>query len=71
MLIEDATFQSFFDETKELILTAIGNTQPNEKDEREALYLRFNAMNDLLGTMQSYASTAEELIKLRDIETDS
>lgn len=70
LLLEDATFKSFFDETKELTLMAIGNTQPHEKAERETLYLRYNALNDLLGTMQSYIHTAEELIKLRDIETD-
>lgn len=71
LLLSDPTFQSFFEETKDLTLVAIGNTLPHEKAERETLYLRYNALNDLLGTMQAYVQTAEDLIKLRDIETDS
>jgi hypothetical protein len=71
LLLADPTFNSFFDETRDLTLVAMGNTQPHEKDEREALYLRYTALNDLIGTMQSYASAADEILKLRDIETDS
>ena len=71
LLLSDDGFRSFFEETKELILSSIGNTQPEAKDERETLYLRFNALNDLLSTIQSYSDAAEAIQKLRETETDS
>lgn len=62
LLLSDERFRSFFDETKALILTSIGNTLTEARDERETLYLRYNALNDLLGTMQSYVDAAEAIL---------
>lgn len=71
LLLSDPTFQHFFEVTKSDILEAIGNTEPKETAEREILYLRFNALSDLLYTMQSYSDAAEAIQKFRETETDS
>lgn len=68
LLLADPRFQSFFSETKELLLESIGNTKPEDSAEREALYFRYTALNDLLGIMQSYSDAAEAILKLRDTE---
>jgi hypothetical protein len=70
LLLSDDRFQSFFEETKSLILESIGNTLPTSRDERESLYLRYNALNDVLGTMQSYVDAAEAIQNLSESELD-
>lgn len=60
-LLNDPTFKSFLEETRQLILESIGNTQPEASAERETLYLRYNALTDLMSTMQSYVDAADAI----------
>lgn len=64
LLLSDERFKTFFDETKSLMLESIGNTLPTQTAEREALYHRYNALNDLLGIMQSYVDASEAILNL-------
>jgi hypothetical protein len=70
LLLSDARFQSFFEETGDLILQSIANTTPENSAEREVLYFRYNALRDLTGIMQSYVDAAEAILKLQDIEKE-
>lgn len=70
LLLSDPRFSYFFDETKRLLLECIGNTIPEASTERETLYLRYNALNELLGTMQSYVDAAEAILEENEQKED-
>lgn len=70
LLLTDERFGSFFEETRDLLLESIGNTLPDEREHRENLYFRYQALNDLLGIMQSYVDASEAILKLTESEID-
>jgi hypothetical protein len=66
LLLQDPRFQDFFEQTRNLTLVSMGNTLPENSIERERLYLQYNALGDLWGTMQSYVDAAEAILLLNE-----
>jgi protoporphyrinogen oxidase len=66
--LDDATFQSFWEETRKLISEAILNTEPEKSQERSQLYYTAKGLEQLLGVMQAYVNAKDQVIAKRNAE---
>lgn len=57
-ILQSEDNQWFYTNLKALILDSITQTKPEQTSERERLYFSYRAVDDLLGTMQSYVDAA-------------
>jgi flagellar biosynthesis chaperone FliJ len=65
-LLNNEDFIEFFKVERELLLAAIGNTQPHEVKTRESLFYQQYALNSFLQGLNQYISAAEEVVKALD-----
>lgn len=66
--LNDARFQSFFQETKDLLAQSIVNTLPEHVKSREKLYFTHEGLVNVLGTMSAYVEAKDQVIAKRNAE---
>lgn len=60
-ILQSEDNQWFYTNLKALILDSITQTKPEQTEERERLYFSYRAIDDLLGTMQSYVDASNAI----------
>lgn len=60
-ILQSEDNQWFYQNLKSLILDSITQTKPEQTSERERLYFSYRAIDDLLGTMQSYVDASNAI----------
>ena len=60
-ILQSEDNQWFYMNLKALILDSITQTKPEQTEERERLYFSYRAIDDLLGTMQSYVDASNAI----------
>ena len=60
-ILQSEDNQWFYTNLKALILDSITQTKPEQTAERERLYFSYRAIDDLLGTMQSYVDASNAI----------
>ena len=74
-MVANAILQSednkwFYQNLKALILDSITQTKPEQNAERERLYFSYRAIDDLLGTMQSYVDASNAIQATTESNSD-
>lgn len=69
-LLQSEDNQWFYTNLKSLILDSITQTKPEQTAERERLYFSYRAVDDLLGTMQSYVDAATAIQEQNESNLD-
>jgi hypothetical protein len=60
----------FFNHYKELTLESIGQTKPEQYDQREQLFYQHRAVDEVLGIMMSYVDAAKAIHEKNERESD-
>ena len=69
-ILQSEDNQWFYQNLKSLILDSITQTKPEQTAERERLYFSYRAVDDLLGTMQSYVDAATAIQEQNESNLD-
>lgn len=65
-ILNDQAFLGFVQDTQDMIKEALINTDFADVAERERLYYRYKAMDDIIGTMKTYIAIKDEVAAKRE-----
>jgi hypothetical protein len=69
-LFDNPDIMWFFNHYKELTLESIGQTKPEQYDQREQLFYQHRAVDEVLGIMMSYVDAAKAIHEKNERESD-